>query len=51
MATSRAGCSAAAPFKRALLLLLQCIGTNLDQDLSADVVFGSFFRLHVNNAR
>ena len=29
--------------KRALLLLLQCIGTNLDQDLSADVVFGSLF--------
>ena len=28
---------------RALLLLLQCFGTNLDQDLSADVVFGSLF--------
>ena len=30
------------------------IGTNLDQDLSADVVFlflEVYFRLHVNNAR
>ena len=48
------GCFASAPFYGPSFTFAMHIGTNLDQDLSADVVFlfwEVYFRLHVNNAR
>ena len=47
-------CFAKAPYTDSSFTFAMHIGTNLDQDLSADVVFlflEVYFRLHVNNAR